>query len=211
MAHRIASPGAPGRTRTCDPRLRRPLLYPAELRARFQVVTERDASLVGAEGFEPPTSCSQSRSATRLRHAPRPARMIRTARVAINSVCQFNHACTAENLRVGISGERSVRANQALDQSSGICAVRAERTPSVGRRSRGRDVLASVSRVNTALPESVWGVHRDGPAVHSPPRMVPGVNDLQPRSRDVRVDLGGRYVPVSEKHLNHTQIGSVVE
>ena len=27
-------------------------------------------SLVGAEGFEPPTSCSQSRRATRLRHAP---------------------------------------------------------------------------------------------------------------------------------------------
>ena len=27
--------GAPGRTRTCDPRLRRPLLYPAELRAHY--------------------------------------------------------------------------------------------------------------------------------------------------------------------------------
>jgi hypothetical protein len=26
--------------------------------------------LVGAEGFEPPTLCSQSRCATRLRHAP---------------------------------------------------------------------------------------------------------------------------------------------
>ena len=28
--------------------------------------------LVGARGFEPPTPCSQSRCATRLRHAPRP-------------------------------------------------------------------------------------------------------------------------------------------
>ena len=27
-------------------------------------------TLVGAEGFEPPASCSQSRRATRLRHAP---------------------------------------------------------------------------------------------------------------------------------------------
>ncbi len=27
-------------------------------------------SLVGARGFEPPTSCSQSRRASRLRHAP---------------------------------------------------------------------------------------------------------------------------------------------
>ena len=29
--------GAPGRARTCDPRLRRPVLYPAELRARMAV------------------------------------------------------------------------------------------------------------------------------------------------------------------------------
>ena len=29
--------------------------------------------LVGARGFEPPTSCSQSRRATRLRHAPSPS------------------------------------------------------------------------------------------------------------------------------------------
>ena len=34
-------------------------------------VSGRDPGwLVGAEGFEPPTSCSQSRRATRLRHAP---------------------------------------------------------------------------------------------------------------------------------------------
>jgi hypothetical protein len=30
-------------------------------------------TLVGAEGFEPPTLCSQSRCATRLRYAPMPA------------------------------------------------------------------------------------------------------------------------------------------
>jgi hypothetical protein len=30
-------------------------------------------SLVGARGFEPPTSCSQSKRATRLRHAPKKA------------------------------------------------------------------------------------------------------------------------------------------
>jgi hypothetical protein len=29
-----AKTGAPGRARTCDPRLRRPMLYPTELRAR---------------------------------------------------------------------------------------------------------------------------------------------------------------------------------
>jgi hypothetical protein len=32
--NRIGTIGAPGRTRTCDPRLRRPMLYPAELRAQ---------------------------------------------------------------------------------------------------------------------------------------------------------------------------------
>ena len=59
--------GALGRTRTCNPRLRRPMLYPVELRAPSCISNVR---LVGAEGFEPPTLCSQSRCATRLRHAP---------------------------------------------------------------------------------------------------------------------------------------------
>ena len=58
--------GAPGRTRTCNRRLRRPMLYPVELRALHITIQ----ILVGADGFEPPTLCSQSRCATRLRHAP---------------------------------------------------------------------------------------------------------------------------------------------
>jgi hypothetical protein len=43
--HRAA--GAPGRTRTCDPRLRRPMLYPPELRAPFknQILTAPAAGL----------------------------------------------------------------------------------------------------------------------------------------------------------------------
>ncbi len=40
----------------------RPMLYPVELQAH--------SLLVGVEGFEPPTSCSQSRRATRLRYTP---------------------------------------------------------------------------------------------------------------------------------------------
>jgi hypothetical protein len=73
----IRANGAPGRTRTCDPRLRRPMLYPAELRAPSSHSRHAGSgpvlarsSMVGAEGFEPPTLCSQSRCATRLRHAP---------------------------------------------------------------------------------------------------------------------------------------------
>src|SRR5687768_8952650 len=39
-AKRAKRVGAPGRTRTCDPRLRRPVLYPTELRARALYVTD---------------------------------------------------------------------------------------------------------------------------------------------------------------------------
>jgi hypothetical protein len=65
---------------------RRPMLYPLELRALDVIACRhldralsvrtcvRDGPglmwVVGAEGFEPPTLCSQSRCATRLRHAP---------------------------------------------------------------------------------------------------------------------------------------------
>ncbi len=59
--------GAPGRTRTCNPRLRRPMLYPVELRARG---FRHGPEMVGVERFELPTSCSQSRRATRLRYTP---------------------------------------------------------------------------------------------------------------------------------------------
>jgi hypothetical protein len=86
--------GAPGRTRTCDPRLRRPMLYPAELRAqgpRNKLLRYRQlgGELVGAEGFEPPTLWSQTRCATRLRHAPTEAaphgrRIIRTGSRSVN-------------------------------------------------------------------------------------------------------------------------------
>ncbi|CAH1748364.1 protein of unknown function [Thauera humireducens] len=64
-------PGLPGRDRTCNPRLRRPVLYPIELRADPAGISE--CELVGVEGFEPPTSCSQSKRATGLRYTPRAA------------------------------------------------------------------------------------------------------------------------------------------
>ena len=48
---------------------------------------QRNPILVGAEGFEPPTPCSQSRCATRLRHAPtliKRGAMIRTPYSGVN-------------------------------------------------------------------------------------------------------------------------------
>src|SRR5436305_13701577 len=53
--------GLAGWIRTSDPQLRRLLLCPAELRG---------GRMVGARGFEPPTPCSQSRCANRLRYTP---------------------------------------------------------------------------------------------------------------------------------------------
>ena len=61
----------PDRNRTCNPRLRRPVLYPVELRADRR--GHRGQALVGVERFELPTSCSQSKRATGLRYTPRGA------------------------------------------------------------------------------------------------------------------------------------------
>src|SRR5262245_7068722 len=70
--------GAPGGNRTPDPQLRRLLLYPTELLALGLGGAARCCEYrefykphqVGAPGFEPGTSCSQSRRDTRLRYAP---------------------------------------------------------------------------------------------------------------------------------------------
>src|ERR1044072_5168911 len=48
------------------------MLYAPELRARTGSQVSNTAKMVGAAGFEPATLCSQSRCATRLRHAPLP-------------------------------------------------------------------------------------------------------------------------------------------
>ena len=66
--------GAPDRIRTCDHPLRRRMLYPTELQAHYlrsKIIGEsRLEELVGAVGFEPTTPWSQTRCATKLRHAP---------------------------------------------------------------------------------------------------------------------------------------------
>ena len=63
------SGGVPDRNRTCNPQLRRLVLYPVELRARLKSDSPR-ISMVGVERFELPTSWSQTRRATRLRYTP---------------------------------------------------------------------------------------------------------------------------------------------
>src|SRR3569832_115635 len=65
--------GLPDRNRTCNPQLRRLVLYPVELRAEthFSGTISYCLGVVGVRGFEPPTSCSQSRRATGLRYTPK--------------------------------------------------------------------------------------------------------------------------------------------
>ena len=62
--------GLPGRDRTCDHLLRRQVLYPTELRADRTAYMLFWYQVVGVKRFELPTSCSQSRRATRLRYTP---------------------------------------------------------------------------------------------------------------------------------------------
>ena len=75
----IQKTGAPYKIRTCDPRLRRPVLYPNELRAHrfrrfapaFTWFGEKVLGpVVGVVRFELTTLCSQSRCSTRLSYTP---------------------------------------------------------------------------------------------------------------------------------------------
>ena len=60
--------GTPDRNRTCNPRLRRSVLYPVELRALMPIRAKN--FLVGAVGFELTTLCSQSRCANQTALRP---------------------------------------------------------------------------------------------------------------------------------------------
>src|SRR5665647_2086258 len=62
-----ADNGAGDGSRTRDPQLGRLMLYQLSY-------SRPDNVLVGTGGFEPPTPCSQSRCATRLRHVPAPGK-----------------------------------------------------------------------------------------------------------------------------------------
>src|SRR5687768_11507014 len=56
---------APGRTRTCDPRLRRPVLYPTELRAHTGLIM-----VAPAHRLAPGSACAYISVAQRRRPAP---------------------------------------------------------------------------------------------------------------------------------------------
>ena len=120
----------PGRTRTCDPRLRRPVLYPAELRAGRAVgpgAGSRRKHLVGARGFEPPTPCAQGRCATRLRYAPKAANDTRAAWVR-----QFARRIAAAVRRRDVTARRPPAASSPAAMHERCCPGPLRNRPAVG-------------------------------------------------------------------------------
>ena len=109
--------------------------------------TPRWPGLVGAEGFEPPTLCSQSRCATRLRHAPRPKSIAREAGKAT---------------RATVAGARIIRKPRAGGQ-----------TAFAGGRRRSRMAL----RRNTASRRCTTRFAHLGAFSGASPRMPSGLAD----------------------------------
>ncbi len=72
LPHAMLEPLLPTwRQPVSDPPARRGLEWQQRLAQSLQTVSvQLQASLVGARGFEPPTPCSRSRCATRLRYTP---------------------------------------------------------------------------------------------------------------------------------------------
>src|SRR5437870_7447214 len=64
--------GAPGRSRTCDPRIRSPMLYPTELQARHALTIHWPVPAVRLSGYFPVGWASPP--AARRRHGDDPAR-----------------------------------------------------------------------------------------------------------------------------------------
>ena len=76
-------------------------------RCKFEVFSLKN--MVGAEGFEPPTACSQSRCATRLRYAPK--RITKDGRNR-----WLRTSCASRILRCGARFRRSCRSWRQVRQ-----------------------------------------------------------------------------------------------
>ena len=124
--------------------------------------------MVGAEGFEPPTLCSQSRCATRLRHAPLPDRrspvgpqcyQVRV-RVQLNATIFDKNFKVSEALQcsppVGSNGSSCRKRTAGMSQAVAVCcnALQSNAAQSVHRMS---------TRVSTGSPSARQAVMTPGP------------------------------------------------
>ena len=116
--------------------------------------------MVGAEGFEPPTLCSQSRCATRLRHAPMPDRPL-TSGAAMLSGWRRNVIKCDRNVRE-FRRLRSVGRDQKPWGKAHCRGASAEIRPKddASRRIRMQSIARqSVHRVSTKVSTRVSGGH----------------------------------------------------
>ncbi len=72
--------------------------------------------MVGAEGFEPPTLCSQSRCATRLRYAPKPL-LIVTRFLLVLDGCGYWRNSHASSHSTSTTGKAKIAAMIAPSRS----------------------------------------------------------------------------------------------
>src|SRR5688572_15087537 len=94
--------GAPGRTRTCGPRLRRPVLYPTELRARVPIVTDQPPGEEAA-WHSYPANQPRARKSERKRRAVATERItLRRSRCADTSLSVFRERDVSAMNRPGI-------------------------------------------------------------------------------------------------------------
>src|SRR6266851_9856306 len=141
-------------------------------------------AVVGARGFEPPTSCSQSRCATRLRHAPEPQARDISARA---SGCSRSELLRATDAPSRLSGAAVMAAGDlpvddfALQQLEDA----AEQIAAVKRR--GDEVVAQAVRMASPLHD-IAGKQRLEPRLARPDlaqcgRAIEGSGQVHRRDR----------------------------
>ncbi len=126
--------GLPGRDRTCDHLLRRQVLYPTELRADRPGV-QLGWKLVGVKRFELPTSCSQSRRATRLRYTPGRNRILHEIRKNATGNQQAGEPQKKRNLARGDARSMERRCRMLWRRCAAVCGIREKGTMSRRRLS----------------------------------------------------------------------------
>jgi hypothetical protein len=145
-------------------------------RARFHAIATTREGLVGARGFEPPTSSSRTMRATKLRHAPtevlveqsrwivaRPARFRRERRAA---------DAAPKGLEVGASRSRDVHGDPFGVAMHHLGTLRSPEVPGIRgppvRRSHFPASAPTVGSVHAPRPATLEWRER---AVTSPPTM----------------------------------------
>jgi hypothetical protein len=154
---RLRVGGAPGRTRTCDPRLRRPMLYPTELRAPLPILHQ--VVLPSPGRIAPLPSMAGARSRQRSLSKIVPYDFVEPATLGLEGRCsiQLSYGRSEPKPSCRTGGKRKVKGgrsenccrNSASEPSASLVASLANRP--AGRQERGmRKVKGQKARRNAA-------------------------------------------------------------